>query len=215
MTFEWILVYRQPAITRVVRNFPIGGTSRPEGRRGGGKGGYILGLSHKRGGNFLKYPLPGRGKFFMSLNCVKITDPPPPSLGINNEQSLNMKNRLTPKNPKMCDPILVTLLKMRPHYNSQSSHENETPSSGTSSLASYKEVALPPPPGLFTSIRNARATTSRACVPFGKDERYQLVKVMITVIGNRTLCRSVIILVILTNWTPATRSSDFVYHSYD
>ena len=21
-----------------------------------------------------------------------------------------------PKNPKMCDPILVTLLKMRPHY---------------------------------------------------------------------------------------------------
>ena len=29
------------------------------------------------------------------------------------------------KNPKMCDPILVTLLKMRPHY-SQSSRENAT-----------------------------------------------------------------------------------------
>ena len=43
-----------------------------------------------------------------------------------------------PKNPKMCDPILVTLLKMQPHY-SQSSCENATPSSGTSSLASYKE----------------------------------------------------------------------------
>ena len=27
----------------------------------------------------------------------------------------NMKDSLTPKNPKMCDPILVTLLKMRPH----------------------------------------------------------------------------------------------------
>ena len=50
-----------------------------------------------------------------------------------------------PKNPKMCDPILVTLLKMQPHY-SQSSRENATPSSGTSPLASYKEVPPPPPP---------------------------------------------------------------------
>ena len=39
----------------------------------------------------------------------------------------------------MCDPILVIVLKMRPHY-SQSSRENPTPSSGTSPLASYKEV---------------------------------------------------------------------------
>ena len=39
----------------------------------------------------------------------------------------------------MCDPILVTLLKMRPHY-SQSSRENATPFSGTSPLASYKKV---------------------------------------------------------------------------
>ena len=44
-----------------------------------------------------------------------------------------------PKNAKMCDTILVTLLKMRPHY-SQSSRENATSSSGTSPLASYKEV---------------------------------------------------------------------------
>ena len=44
----------------------------------------------------------------------------------------------------MCDPILVILLKIRPHY-SQSSRENATPSSGTSPLASYKEVPLPPP----------------------------------------------------------------------
>ena len=41
----------------------------------------------------------------------------------------------------MCDPILVTPLKMRAHY-SQSSRENATPSSGTSPLAPYKE--LPP-----------------------------------------------------------------------
>ena len=43
----------------------------------------------------------------------------------------------------MCVPILVTLSKMQPNY-SQSSRENETPSSGTSPLANYKEV---PPPG--------------------------------------------------------------------
>ena len=40
----------------------------------------------------------------------------------------------------MCDPILVTLLKMQPHY-SQSSRENATPSRGASPLASYKRVA--------------------------------------------------------------------------
>ena len=42
----------------------------------------------------------------------------------------------------MCDPILVTPLKMRPHH-SQSRGENMTPSSGASPLAYYKEV--PPP----------------------------------------------------------------------
>ena len=59
--------------------------------------------------------------------------------------TVNMTNSLTPKNPKMCDPILVTLLKMRPHY-SQSSRKNATPSSGTSPLTSYKAVPPPPPP---------------------------------------------------------------------
>ena len=58
--------------------------------------------------------------------------------------TVNMKNFLTPKNPKMCDPTLVTVWKMQRHY-SQSSRENATPSSGTSPLASYKEV--PPSPG--------------------------------------------------------------------
>ena len=45
--------------------------------------------------------------------------------------TVNVKNSLTPKNPEMCDPILVTLLKMRPRY-SQASRENASPSSGTS-----------------------------------------------------------------------------------
>ena len=56
--------------------------------------------------------------------------------------TVNMKNYLTQKNQKTCDPILVTLLKMRPHY-SQSGPENATPSSGTSPLASYEQVDLP------------------------------------------------------------------------
>ena len=54
--------------------------------------------------------------------------------------TLNKKNCHTPKNPKMSDAILVTLLKMQPHY-SQSSSENETPSGCTSPSASYKEVS--------------------------------------------------------------------------
>ena len=29
--------------------------------------------------------------------------------------TVNMENCLTPKNQKMCDPIIVTLLKMPPH----------------------------------------------------------------------------------------------------
>ena len=49
----------------------------------------------------------------------------------------------------MYHPILLTLLKMRPH-DSQSSRENATPSSGTSPVASYKEVP-PPPPGVKTT----------------------------------------------------------------
>ena len=58
-----------------------------------------------------------------------------------------MKNSL---HLTMCDPILVTLLKMRPHK-SQSSRENATPSKGTSPLASYKGVP-PPPRGLYAAF---------------------------------------------------------------
>ena len=56
-------------------------------------------------------------------------------------ENLPILNPYLPQNLKICDPILVTLLKMRPHY-SQSSRENATPSSGTSPLASCK--GLPP-----------------------------------------------------------------------
>ena len=48
-----------------------------------------------------------------------------------------------PKKAEHVRPHSSNSLKMRPHY-SQSSRENATPSSGTSSLASYQEV--PPPP---------------------------------------------------------------------
>ena len=43
-----------------------------------------------------------------------------------------------PKNPKMCDPILVTLLKMQPQY-SQSSRENAHPHQ-PSNWASKRDV---------------------------------------------------------------------------
>ena len=54
---------------------------------------------------------------------------------------------------------------MRPHY-SQSSRENATPSSGTSSLASYQEVPPPPPPptpgdgNLFFWLKNSESFSS-------------------------------------------------------
>ena len=56
--------------------------------------------------------------------------------------TINMKNCPTTENLKMCNPILVTLSKVQSHYR-QSSRENVTPSSGTSPLASYKEVPTP------------------------------------------------------------------------
>ena len=63
--------------------------------------------------------------------------------------TVNMNNCLSPKNLKMCDSILASLLKMQPHY-SQSSRENATPSRGTSPLASCKEE---PPRVLFVPKR--------------------------------------------------------------
>ena len=57
---------------------------------------------------------------------------PPPSPPCSEEHfNFNLEELSYPKNPKMCDPILVTLLKMQPHY-TQSSRENATPSTGIS-----------------------------------------------------------------------------------
>ena len=72
--------------------------------------------------------------------------------------TVNIKNCLIPKIRKY-DPILVTLLKMRPHYR-KSSCENATPSSGTSPLASYKEVHSPPGYGVTVTltVHQARQT---------------------------------------------------------
>ena len=50
MTLQWILVYRQPARTRVVHNFVIGGKSRPEGNGGVGVGGVTFWVCHINGG---------------------------------------------------------------------------------------------------------------------------------------------------------------------
>ena len=79
--------------------------------------------------------------------------------------TVNMKNCLTPKNPKMCDPILVTLLKMRPHC-SQSSRENATPSSATSPLASYKKVPPPPRSALCVDPRSREMCLFVICLSF-------------------------------------------------
>ena len=67
----------------------------------------------------------------------------------------------------MCDPILVTLLKSHPHY-SQSSRENATPCSGTSQLASFKEVRPPPsPPAQQIAPRKGIQDSLRFWIPRG------------------------------------------------
>ena len=54
-------------------------------------------------------------------------------------ENLPILNPYFPQNPKICHPILVTLLKMRSHF-CHLSGENATPSSGTSPLVSCKGV---------------------------------------------------------------------------
>ena len=53
--------------------------------------------------------------------------------------TVNMKNCFTQKKSENVRPHSSNSIENRPHY-SQSSRENATPSSGTSPLASYKEV---------------------------------------------------------------------------
>ena len=78
----------------------------------------------------------------------------------------------------MCEPILVTLLKMRPHY-SQSSRENATPSSGTSPLASYKEV----PPREFETlhVRSPRQYWILESKPWIPDSRHRVLDSLLTI----------------------------------
>ena len=64
-------------------------------------------------------------------------------------KNLPILNAYLPQKSENLQPILVTLLKMRPHY-THSSRENATPSSDTSLLGSCKGV--PPPPGLSTNL---------------------------------------------------------------
>ena len=61
----------------------------------------------------------------------------------------------------MCDPTLVTLLRMRTRH-SQSSRENGTSSSGTSPLASYKEVSPPSYPG--ATLWNSNLPKTKALI---------------------------------------------------
>ena len=66
---------------------------------------------------------------------------------------------------------------MRPHY-SQSSRENATPSSGTSPLASYKEVPHPPPRArnyggpLYTAFRTSSTVTIKRLLCLKMDAKF-------------------------------------------
>ena len=73
----------------------------------------------------------------------------------------NKKELSYPKNSKVCDHILVTLLKMRPHY-SQSSGNNATPSSAHPSLALYKKVPSPRPQPTTQGKKSGGRQTNKA-----------------------------------------------------
>ena len=70
---------------------------------------------------------------------------------------------MTPKIPKMSDPVLVTLLKLQRRY-SQPSRENVTPSRGTSPLAYYQGFL----PREEHPISYELPVTHRVRVRFGK-----------------------------------------------
>ena len=116
-----------------------------------------------------------------------------------------------PQNQKMCDPILVTRLKMRPHY-SQSSRENVTPSSGTSPLASYKEVPPCPPRCLslystlsktlamkLATIRKKRWPFTVSFVPFMTPSDWPLQVTKRTTIRDKSSWHTCLKRVLLTN----------------
>ena len=81
--------------------------------------------------------------------------------------TVNMKNFLTPKNPKMCDLILVTALKMRPHY-SQSSREIDYEQSLFFFLGPSSKTPS------FLASRSFAAQRSRAWTPLAKSEEKEI-----------------------------------------
>ena len=134
-------------------SFCVLGVNNEDNYTGGGGGGAVLGLIFARCvplASQSPYPIIGYSvanyRLFFRLNEEHFTFISSTNILVR-LLTVNIKNSLTQelapdlpqKYPKMCDPILVTLLKMRPHY-SQSSHENATP------LASYKAVPSLPSP---------------------------------------------------------------------
>ena len=55
--------------------------------------------------------------FLWTSKGGKIAFPPPSPPCSEEHFNFNLEELSYPKNPKMCDPILVTLFKMLPHYN--------------------------------------------------------------------------------------------------
>ena len=86
----------------------------------------------------------------------------------------------------MCEPILVTLLKMRPHY-FQSSRKNATSSSGTSPLASYKEV--PPPPGFFVKVSSSLTIYLNGSREFGSRNKIRKLNFSEYIFNNSNCCK--------------------------
>ena len=64
-----------------------------------------------------------------------------------------------PKYQKVCDPMLVTLLKMRPHYG-QSSRKNSTPSRGTSHQPLITKYSPHPPWAQNSNTANTKGVMS-------------------------------------------------------
>ena len=82
-------------------------------------------------------------KFYLVTFCLCIYLLKPNSLTANIPifKSLLTRSFFTPNILKMCNPILITVLKMQPHY-SQSSREKKTPPRGTSTSA-FSSLFLP------------------------------------------------------------------------
>ena len=102
----------------------------------------------------------------------------------------SFQNFLIPEIPKMCDPILVTVLKMQPHY-SQSSRKNATPSSGTSPVASYKEVPPPPLLPLWQNKSLCETIGMKICHLYSHSDENQVIFMILmrNVLHKHSICK--------------------------